>query len=219
MAKINIEDQKDEFYYGSDRSEIMEFLPKTAKKVLDVGCAEGNFASSIKRRNQAEVWGIEYSKEAAKVAEEKVDKIFVGDAQELVKDLPEKHFDLITCNDVLEHLVDPYTTIEILREKISPGGHIFASLPQIRYYKTIIEIIFKKDFKYVDAGVMDRTHLRFFTKKSIKRMFEEAGYEVLKMKGLNKSKSIRPFFVTILSLGFISDSKYIQYGILAKPKS
>ncbi len=71
----------------------------------------------------------------------------------------------------------------------------------------------------MDSGVMDSTHLRFFTKKSIKRMFEEAGYEVVKMKGLNKSKSIRPYFVTIFSLGFISDSKYIQYGILARPKS
>ena len=215
---INIEDQKDEFYFINDRPELMAFLPPEAKTILDVGCAEGYFGVSIKNRNQAEVWGIEYQEEAAEKASEKLDKVLQGDVQQLTEKLPDNHFQLITCNDVLEHLVDPYTTIEKLKKKLTSDGHLFACLPQIRYYKTLIEIIFKADFKYVDAGVMDRTHLRFFTKKSIRRMFEEAGYEVIKIKGVNRSKSIRPYLLTILSLGFISDSHYIQYGVLARPR-
>ncbi len=113
--------------------------------MLDIGCAEGSFVASIKKRNKAEVWGIEYSEEVAR--KEKVDTLMVGDAMDLVKDLPDNYFQLITCNDVLEHLVDPYSTIEVLRSKLTSNGQIFASIPQIRYYKTIIKIFLKKRFQ------------------------------------------------------------------------
>lgn len=215
---INIEDKKGDYYYESDRPDIFNLIPEGPKTILDVGCGAGNVAAALKKRNKAEVWGIEYDPVSGEKAKDLIDKVYTGDAMTLVEQLPDNYFELVCFNDVLEHLIDPYQTLERIVPKLKSGGVVFASIPHIRYFRVLLEIIFKKDFKYVDNGVMDRTHLRFFTKKSIIRMFEEAGYQIIKIQGNNPSKSIRPYILSLLSLGLLSDSRYLQYVVIALPK-
>jgi len=94
-------------YYNGIRSEMLGYVPDHARRILEVGCGEGNFGAVLKRRG-AEVWGVEYAPEEASAAEKKLDKVFAGDITELTDKLPDHYFDVIVCNDVLEHLTNPY---------------------------------------------------------------------------------------------------------------
>ena len=86
----------------------------------------------------------------------------------------------------------------------------------MRYYKVFVTYFFKKDWKYDDHGVMDKTHLRWFTKKSIKRMYENEGYEIVEHKGINKTKSLKPYLFHILTLFTHRDMSYLQFATVAK---
>lgn len=205
-------------YYDNVRKEMLKFLPETAKKIMDVGCGNGAFASLVKQRNNAEVWGIELMEEEAKVAQTVLHKVFIGNCEKYIDGLPENYFDAIYFNDVLEHLVDPYAVLETLKSKLSPKGVIISSIPNVRFFRTFWRVVFLKDWKYDEYGIMDKTHLRFFTGKSIKRMYEELGYEVLIHEGINITKSLKPILFNILTLFTQMDIRIHQYATVAGVK-
>ena len=99
-------DKKPEGYYSEQRKEMVEFLPRNAKKVLDAGCGEGLFGKLVKETTGAEVWGIELDEKAAATAGSILDKVMQGDIKEKISELPDNHFDAVYFNDVLEHLAD-----------------------------------------------------------------------------------------------------------------
>jgi 2-polyprenyl-3-methyl-5-hydroxy-6-metoxy-1,4-benzoquinol methylase len=212
-----MEDIKPELYYEEIREEMLQYVPQHAKYILEIGCGQGKFGSALKKRNQAEVWGIELDQASADVAKQKLDRILVGDIFKLIDELPDNYFDTIVCNDVLEHLLDPYSVLERLKSKLKVNGLVVSSIPNIRYFRALIEIVWKQQWQYTDKGTFDRTHLRFFTKKSIADMYMKAGYKILKMEGIGKTKSIRPFLLNILFLGKLSDTKYLQFATVATP--
>lgn len=207
---------EDKNYFSYCREEMMEFIPDTATKILEVGCASGSFGELIKQKNNAEVWGIEYNYDIAKKAEKKLDKVMVGDINNLINEIPDDYFDCIVFNDVLEHLADPALVLKKIKSKLSQKGNIVASIPNVRYIGVLKGLILKKDWKYMDFGVLDKTHLRFFTQKSIERLFKEAGYKILKIKGINNSKSFKFNIFNFFTLGFFSDIKFLQYGCLVE---
>ena len=205
--------------YTSDRKEILPYVPKVKGRILDVGCSTGNFSRLLKDEWGCEVHGIEVNPKAAEIAAEKIDRVFCGDAVELLPDLPDDYYDLITMNDVLEHLVNPYDFLNGLHQKISHTGIIFAIVPNIRYHKALAKILYKKEFEYEDEGIFDRTHLRFFTKKSIKRMFDECNYEEIEYFGINSTRSFRPWILNLVTFGgFGNDTRYLQYAFIGKSK-
>lgn len=205
-------------YYDNIRTEMLDFLPPNSKKILDVGCGQGSFASVIKEMQGAEVWGIEYMESEAKVAATVLDKVFSGPCENALDKLPDHYFDAIYFNDVLEHLVDPYAVLDIMKTKLSPNGVVISSIPNVRFFKTFLKVIFQKDWKYEDYGIMDKTHLRFFTNKSIVRMYEELGYEIIKHEPINKSKSLKPIIINIFMLFSQMDIRVLQYATVAKVK-
>jgi len=209
---------KPDDYYNNDRQEMLNFLPKDAKKILDVGCGDGAFASIVKKINNAEVWGIEYMDDEAIKANFFLDKVFSGPCEDFIDDLPDNYFDVIYFNDVLEHLVDPYMILEKIKTKLSKNGIVISSIPNIRYHNVLIPLLFQKKFEYESFGVMDKTHMRFFTKKSIRNMYENLGYEVLSHHGINGSRSIRPILYNIPLLFTAMDIRYPQYATVVKVK-
>jgi 2-polyprenyl-3-methyl-5-hydroxy-6-metoxy-1,4-benzoquinol methylase len=204
-------------YYRRRRPEMLRFVPATAKRVLEVGCAQGAFAAMVKERTRAEVWGIEFNPQAAARARAVIDRVLVGDADEQIAELPGSYFDAIVCNDVLEHLVNPCATLTHLRRKLKPDGVVVASIPNIRYAPALSKVVFRKDFPQDDEGVFDRTHLRFFTRKSIVRLFETAGFTMQRIKGINAYYGPLSLLLTVLSFGYFADGFYMQYACVASP--
>ncbi|WP_298894205.1 class I SAM-dependent methyltransferase [uncultured Psychroserpens sp.] len=207
---------KSNTYYKNEREEMLEFFPTDAKTVLDIGCGEGAFASVIKEKYQIETWGIEYMEDHGNEAKKSLDKVFIGPCEDFIEDLPENYFDVIYCNDVLEHLVDPYWVLEKIQSKLTDKGIIISSIPNMRYHSALKKLVVNKSWEYERSGVMDKTHLRFFTKKSIRNMYERLGYEVVTHKGINKTGSIKPYLYNIPLLFTATDMFYVQYATVAK---
>ena len=204
-------------YYRHTRPEMMRFVPASVHRVVEVGCAEGAFATAVKDRTGAEVWGIEFNPNAAEQARTVVDRVLVGDADGQIAELPDAYFDAIICNDVLEHLVNPVATLRTLKRKLRPEGVVIASIPNIRFAPALSKIVFRKDFPQDDEGIFDRTHLRFFTRKSIVRLFDTAGFTLQRMKGINAHWGPLAALLTLLSLGYFADGFYLQYACVASP--
>ncbi len=210
---------KPNWYYGLYRKEMIKYVPRTAKTILDVGCSSGLFGAQLKKVLGAEVWGIELNKESALKANAKLSKVLIGDINELIKDIPDSYFDAVVFNDVLEHLVDPFEVLLKMKKKLAPEGVIVCSLPNIRYIVTLKRLLINKQWKYEDSGIMDKTHLRFFTLNSIKYMFKSLNFEILKIEGIN---SINLWFVPLLiiiTFGYFSDTKYQEFACVVKPSS
>jgi 2-polyprenyl-3-methyl-5-hydroxy-6-metoxy-1,4-benzoquinol methylase len=209
---------KDDGYYKNLRPEMLSLLPTNAKKILDVGCADASFAETVKKKNNAEVWGIEFMPEIAKKGVSKIDKILIGTIEETISQIPKNYFDVIYFNDVLEHLLDPYNLLEKIKQHLTKDGVVISSIPNVRHHKTFMKLVFKKEWTYESHGILDKTHFRFFTKKSIQSMYEDAGFEIISHNGVNASKSIKPWFYNILFLFTALDMRYLQYATKAKIK-
>ena len=205
-------------YYDNVRYEMLKYLPKKAKKIIDIGCGNGAFATIVKEKNDAEVWGIELMEDEAKVAESVLHKVFTGPCEKFIEDLPNNYFDVIYFNDVLEHLADPYSVLDILKSKLAKGGVVISSIPNVRFYRTFSKVVFAKDWKYDEFGIMDKTHLRFFTGKSIRRMYEDLGYEILIHEPINITKSLKPILFNIPLLFTHMDIRNLQYATVATVK-
>jgi 2-polyprenyl-3-methyl-5-hydroxy-6-metoxy-1,4-benzoquinol methylase len=212
---------KKEAYYMNVRPEMLAFIPKTAKKILEIGCGEGNFSAQLVS-DETETWAVEPDKPSAKKAAEKLQKVLVGTIDEKLDELPDDYFDVIIMNDVIEHLLEPWDDIQKLKSKLKTEGLFISSIPNVRYAKNLFKVLFHRDWKYTDDRILDITHYRFFTKKSIRRLWEENGYSIQKMKGVNMTKSFAffPFAVlfNILFLGSQLDIFFMQYATVAKKK-
>ncbi|MEQ1661842.1 MAG: class I SAM-dependent methyltransferase [Thiobacillus sp.] len=205
-------------YYSNTREEILDFIPAGSVRVLDVGCGGGGFGRTLKAARAVEVWGVEPVAEAAAMARADLDRVVEGYFDPAV-DLPRGYFDAITFNDSLEHFPDVFPPLKLAAELLRPGGVIVVSLPNFRYLENIKHILIEKDFCYADNGILDRTHLRFFTLKSMQRMFQEAGLVVLETRGINphwwSGWKIR--LLRLLFGRHLDDMKYLQYVSVVQP--
>jgi 2-polyprenyl-3-methyl-5-hydroxy-6-metoxy-1,4-benzoquinol methylase len=151
--------------------------------VLELGCATGEHGALLLTSGRANtVVGVDrYVPTDA--AAQKLTKFHRADIGEWVKSSSEQ-FDTIIALDVLEHLVDPWTILADCRRLLRPNGLVVASIPNIRFVPVLVDLVGRGRFDYRDAGVLDRTHLRFFTRRSIVAMFDDAGFEALTVRRL-----------------------------------
>ena len=200
---------------------MLPFIPKTATKILEVGCGQANFSEQLLQDGR-EIWGIELNPDAAKVASEKLHKVFAGTVESNLGNIPKDYFDVIIMNDVIEHLTYPKEVLEQLMPTLVKNGVVVSSIPNVRYSKNIFKMLFKRDWKYTESGILDNTHFRFFTKKSIKRMFKETGFEIEKCKGINVTASFLYFpFAVLFNILFLFsqlDMFYMQFATVARKK-
>jgi len=204
-------------YYSQHREEMLQFIPKDARLMLDVGCGDGSFGRLVKEIIKAEVWGVELNSEAASIAHTKIDNILAGDISRVISDLPDSKFDCIVFNDTLEHLADPFSILLEIKKKLSAKGVVVCSVPNVRFIFTLYQLLVKKQWKYENAGILDKTHLRFFTKKSITNTLETLGYKILKIKGIHGIRLWKFWLLNVVSLGYLNDTRYEQFACIAKP--
>jgi len=165
-------------YYGHGRPEVAALVPSSARSIIDVGCGGGGLGKTIKdARPDVQVRGIEMVPSAASRARKVLDDVFEGGLEGgLPRDWPRP--DCVLFADVLEHVVDPWSALRKWHDTLAPGGTVVVSLPNAAHREVMSELVRGK-LEYKDAGVLDRTHLRFFTRDTAVELLEKAGFEVV----------------------------------------
>lgn len=171
---------------------------KPEGKVLDVGCGRGQLGEAIQALGW-EVWGIERDKGASKIAEKRLACVICADilAEDVVrKGLGQEHFSALVFSDVLEHLYDPLAVLTSYLNYVPAGGRVFVSVPNAVAWVNRFKW-FMGRVVYEDTGVMDRTHVRFFTFRTAKILLEEAGCKIVAVD--NTPHLVRAFLPLIKS--------------------
>ena len=172
----------DPFYFEHARPEIAgASVPTSARSVLDIGCGAGRLGEALKARQPAEVVGIELNEAAAAAGRQRLDEVLVGDVERLELDFPPGSFDAIVCGDILEHLRDPDRLLRQARSWLAPDGRLVASIPNVRHH-SVVRSLLEGNWTYESAGLLDRTHLRFFTRREIEKLFFRAGFAVEELR-------------------------------------
>ena len=146
------------------------------RRVLDVGCATGYLGEALMAQG-CRVSGVEYDPEAADRAKGVLDEVLVADLEttDLVEHFGPGSFDVVVFGDVLEHLKDPQAVLSGLRRFLRPAGYAVASIPNIAHASVRLALL-QGEFRYRSLGLMDNTHLKFFTSETVEQLFEESGF-------------------------------------------
>ena len=204
-----------ENYYHNVRNDLLELLPKgvTFGNVLDVGCAAGKTGEALKRSGLARrVIGLEQNPEVAELASRVLDEVVVASAESSRLPFENEAFDLIIFADVLEHLVDPWKILSKFTAFLKPGGRVLVSLPNIQNWKIILRLMSGR-WWYTDHGILDRTHLRFFTYRTAVEMLKGAG---LSIEDTRKTKGPEMKIINLVSFGLLDNILSYHLYFLAK---
>jgi 2-polyprenyl-3-methyl-5-hydroxy-6-metoxy-1,4-benzoquinol methylase len=205
-------------YYEGERTDMLKYIPPTARTTLEFGCGFGGFSALLKDRRKTESWAVEIDGAAAQEASKKLDTVIHADALASIARIPDKHFDCVIFFDILEHLADPYSLLLAVKQKLTETGVVVASIPNIRYYRAFMDFVIHGNWEYRDQGVMDRTHLRFFTRKSIINTFERLGFRILTLEGIHPTSSRTCRLLNGLLLTALSDVRYKHFAVVAAPR-
>jgi 2-polyprenyl-3-methyl-5-hydroxy-6-metoxy-1,4-benzoquinol methylase len=213
---------KEPSYFNHARLDLLEMLPPNAGlKLLELGAGDGATLRTAKARGIASYGvGIDIANVAAGAAGADglppVDRFLVGNVEQMELDLPAGHFDVILCADVLEHLVDPWLVVRRLAHHLRPGGLFLSSIPNVRNHRALSHIVLKGDFHYAESGLLDRSHLRFFCRKNIRELFEQAGLVVEAMETNMGAYGRRHKLINALTAGLLEDFFVLQYRTRAR---
>lgn len=208
-------------YYSQARREIIPFLPAgtCGLRVLDVGCGAGATGALVKQKVPgAHVTGVELFPAAAEKARGHIDEVHLANLDE-VSSLPfaERSFDLILCLDVLEHLVDPWTWLQRLRGLLKEDGTILVSVPNTRHLKVLAPLVLRGRWDYEEnGGLLDKTHLRFFTRASAIGLVEGAGLKVTRITHTGMATGSKTFWMNACTLGLAKNFLVAGYLIEAR---
>jgi 2-polyprenyl-3-methyl-5-hydroxy-6-metoxy-1,4-benzoquinol methylase len=203
---------KPQDYFSNVRRDIDPLLPRHVRSVLEVGCGTGATLAWLKATGRCGfAAGIELSEDAAAAARQTADRIVVGNAEQLIgSTFAVGTFDAILCLDVLEHLVDPWSFVRRIEELLAPGGTFIASIPNVRHIRVVVPLILFGRWRYEGSGLLDRTHLRFFTQASAVELMSSGALRVSRcVRRINR----RSRMVNMVTLGLFRDLLTSQYLI------
>ena len=211
---------KDQRYFTSVREDLLALIPTKNRdgSILEIGAGSGATLIACKTKILArEVIGIELMALAnSGQSDPRIDKMYIGAVENMLDKIPNNHFNVVLCGDVLEHLTDPWTVLQEIKKKLVPDGVVIASVPNVRHFRVLFNLLIRGDFKYESSGVMDQTHLRFFCKKNIRNLFQNVGFKVEQIRPVigSKSKILPAIFLSIVE-EFLAG----QYLIVAENSS
>lgn len=174
---------RDPSYYEFARPEVAAMIPDSARRVLDVGCGAGALGALLKTRQPAEVVGIEIEPEAASTARERLDEVLERDIEDPQLRFPQGLFDCIVCADVLEHIREPGSVLRRFREWLKPSGTLVVSVPNVRNH-AVVRALAQGNWTYESAGLLDRDHLRFFTRREIEKLLYRSGFKTRSLQAV-----------------------------------
>lgn len=170
-------------YFGGVRHDFLALLPKDGTAtVLEIGCGAGETGGEALARGLARSYhGVEIAEKPAAIARTRLTEVLEGDVEKMALPWPDNHFDAVLMSEVLEHLVDPWSLVKRVTAKLKPGALVLASSPNVAQISVLRGLLADR-WELTDEGVMDRTHLRWFTQASYRRMFEDAGIRVEQLR-------------------------------------
>jgi 2-polyprenyl-3-methyl-5-hydroxy-6-metoxy-1,4-benzoquinol methylase len=204
-------------YYATLRTDILPLLHGHWPRALEIGCGAGVTLRHLKDRGYCDwIAGVEPSAAAADAAT-RLDQVFDRPVEALLEAGALPRVELILCLDVLEHLIDPWSVTAQLAALLPPGGTFVASLPNLRYHRVLFPLLFAGKWEYAESGIMDVTHLRFFTRSSAVAMLEGAGLRVEEVRGNTVLKPWKnKWILNKLSGGRLEDLYALQFLIRAR---
>jgi SAM-dependent methyltransferase len=217
---VNYESNPAMIYYQHVRREIRPLLPPKVSQILDVGAGVGATLRWLKSiYPEATTTGLELNPALKLDLEKNADIAIIGDIRDCFQQLSE--YDLILCLDVLEHLTDSVDTLKTLSTRLRPAGHVIVSVPNIAHLSVSVPLLLRRRFAYQDAGILDRTHLRFFVEATAIDLLNEAGFRVTNGM-ISGVQGPRAKFLDRVSFGLLRHylaKQYIMLGELTDHKT
>ncbi len=196
----------DEKYYTQARRDIEPLLPGQRSVVLELGCGAGSTMAWLKSlRPVRHAEAIELFPPMAERARTHFDLVHEGDIDDWQFTPTRSDFDLVLALDVLEHLRDPWQTLRRIRGHMAPGGTIIASIPNVAHYSVALPLAWKGRWDYTQQGLLDRTHLRFFTRETVKTLFHDTGFQIKRLEVNTK-------FPNLFSIIGLNNNKWLWYS-------
>ena len=220
--------QQQDIYYANPRPDVEPSIPRGARSVLDVGCSRGGFGTTLRKvlGPEARLVGVEAVRASADAARDsgafdEVVDCYYPDALAGRDD----RFDAVFFNDVLEHIVDPWQVLVDVKNHLTPFGVVVAAIPNVQYLPVVVDL-FKGHWNYADEGILDRTHVRFFTRSTMFDMFDAAGYDVVDCRGANNNlsawlaKDPKPWRrrVKTMLADRSGDRRFMHFVVTARPR-
>ena len=180
QTALDFDAQAGDHYLDYVNPAVLQMIDGTPRRVLDLGCASGSLGAAIKERHPgAQVVGVEAGRAAAERAATRLDRVIHRRLEALdlgAEGFDPGTFDTVIAADVLEHLVDPWRVLVSLKPFLASGAQVVASIPNVRNLWLLSRALAEGRWEYTERGLLDVTHLRFFTLEEMRRLFEETGY-------------------------------------------
>lgn len=212
-------------YFTGVRVDLMELVPTQATRILDVGCGAGRLGEALKKARTTEppryVAGIKLHEGATIAAASVLDKVLATSVENVNLDElgPPASYDCIIFGDILEHLLDPWEAVRRFRTLLAADGVMVASIPNVGHWTVIAGLIAGR-WEYRDRGLLDRTHVRFFTARSIPKLFADADMTIVRWERnyrLMESQRRHQRLANMLARGPLRELLTFQHRIVARP--
>lgn len=184
MAIESSYSEKSGSYFSGFRQDLIGQLPSNPNaKILEIGCSAGSTGElALAEGKCGSYCAVELSPAAAEKARQRLTEVVTGNVETIRLPWEPCTFDVLILSEVLEHLIDPWAVLRKLHVLLKPGAVVFASSPNVSHFHVALMLL-RGEWKLTDCGIMDRTHLRWFTPKSFREMFEQSGYTVVSSGG------------------------------------
>lgn len=203
---------KDESYFSGARADyVNEMTNDVTTKVLEIGCGNGATGALARAQGKClEYVGVEVFEPMAERAAKVLDKVHFGNIETISLPYPAEYFDTLVMSEVLEHLLKPNAVIAKVCKLLKPGGMVFASSPNIAHWRVIAELV-KGRFEYENQGIMDESHVHWFTPASFEAMFNQNGISTRSLGTIGKAGSAYRLAPRKLQHLFVTQINFIGF--------
>jgi 2-polyprenyl-3-methyl-5-hydroxy-6-metoxy-1,4-benzoquinol methylase len=177
---INLKISHQPNYYSRVRRWPLLFKLKNSPKILDIGCGQGQLGKLLIDNLNADVCGIEIFQDNIEKASSVLTQTILGDIESMDLSIIGKNYDYVIFSDSLEHLADPESVLKKAKTLLNTDGCLLISIPNVRNFRVTIPLLFNDSWEYTDEGLLDKTHLRFFTFTSIIKLLNKVGFDLEK---------------------------------------